>query len=542
MKGKIVTGIVLSLGLMVSVLPQSETWAASKNVLSTEKYNKEKDSIEFKSGNLTSPSSEAPETILYNFLDKNKQSYKLGSKKAKDSFKVLKKSKDEFGNTVLKLQQTFEGVPVFGSTQAVVLKDDGVLNVVSGTVVSDLDTKLDKKDKKGMKASEAIEIAESDLGFTIKYEQKPETELVVFTADDNAEFAYKVNLNFLDPEPGNYYYFISVKTGEILNKYNTLDEVSGTNSVGTGTGVLKNTVSLNTTLSSGKYYLQDNTRGKGIFTYNANNSSSLPGTLWSDADNVFSATSDAPAVDAHYYAGNTYDYYKSTFNRNSYDDKGSALKSTVHYGRNYNNAFWNGSQMVYGDGDGSTFIPLSGGLDVVAHELTHAVTSSESNLVYQGESGALNEAISDIFGTVVEYKYQPSKADYLIGEDIYTPSVSGDALRSMSNPTASGDPDYYPNRYTGTADNGGVHTNSGIINKAAYLIAAGGTFHGVTVSGIGIDKVGAIFYRTNTVYLTSSATFSQAKAAAIQAAVDLYGSNSAEKTAVTNAFTAVGIN
>lgn len=542
MKGKIVAGTVLSLGLMVSVLPHSEAFAASKNVLSTEKFNKEKDSAEFKSGNLTAPSSEAPETILYNFLDKNKQSYKLGSKQAKDSFKVLKKSKDELGNTVLKLQQTFEGVPVFGSTQAAVLKDDGVLNVVSGTVVSDLDTKLEKKDKKGIKASQAVKIAESDLGFTPKYEQSPSPELVVFTADDNADFAYKVNLNFLDPKPGNYYYFISVKTGEILNKYNTLDEVSGTNSIGSGTGVLKNTVSLNTTLSSGKYYLQDNTRGNGIFTYNSNNSSSLPGTLWSDADNVFSATNDAPAVDAHYYAGKTYDYYKSTFNRNSYDDKGSALKSTVHYGSKYNNAFWNGSQMVYGDGDGSTFTPLSGGLDVVAHELTHAVTSSESNLVYQGESGALNEAISDIFGTVVEYKYQASSADFLIGEDIYTPSVSGDALRSMSNPTAYCDPDYYPNRYTGTADNGGVHTNSGIINKAAYLIAAGGTFHGVTVSGIGIDKLGAIFYRTNTVYLTSSATFSQAKAAAIQSAADLYGSSSAEKTAVTNAFTAVGIN
>ncbi|OIK11844.1 M4 family metallopeptidase [Bacillus sp. MUM 13] len=542
MKIKIVAGTVLSLGLMVSALPHSEAFAASKNVLSTEKFNKEKDSAEFKSGNLTAPSSEAPETIFYNFLDKNKQSYKLGSKHAKDSFKVLKKSKDELGNTVLKLQQTFEGVPVFGSTQAAVLKDDGVLNVVSGTVVSNLDTKLEKKDKKGIKASQAVKIAESDLGFTPKYEQAPDPELVVFTADDSADFAYKVNLNFLDPKPGNYYYFVSAKTGEILNKYNTLDEVTGTNSVGTGTGVTKNSVSLNTTLSNGTYYLQDNTRGNGIFTYNTSNSSRLPGTLWADADNVFNATNDAPAVDAHYYAGKTYDYYKSTFNRNSYDGYGSALKSTVHYGSKYNNAFWNGTQMVYGDGDGSTFIPLSGGLDVVAHELTHAVTSSESNLVYQGESGALNEAISDIFGTVVEFKYQASKADYLIGEDIYTPGVSGDALRSMSNPAAYGDPDYYPNRYTGTADNGGVHTNSGIINKAAYLLSAGGTFHGVTVSGVGIDKLGAIFYRANTVYLTSSATFSQAKAAAIQSAADLYGSSSAEKTAVTNAFTAVGIN
>ncbi|PLT28898.1 M4 family metallopeptidase [Peribacillus deserti] len=541
MKKRFLAGTVLSLGLMVSAFPQTGAMAA-KNVLSVEKYNQERNSVEFVSGDLTNASSSSAEEIILNYFDQNKKSYKLGKKNAKDSFIIEKKSIDELGNTVLKLQQTFSGVPVFGSTQSALINDKGVLNVVSGTVVADLDSKLAGKEKKGIKPKEAINIAETDLGFSPSYETDPKAELVVFTDENTADYAYKVNLNFLSPEPGNYFYFVSVKDGKILNKYNTIHEVTGTNAVGSGTGVTKNSVSLNTTLSSGRYYLQDNTRGSGIFTYNANNRSTLPGTLWSDTDNLFNATYDAPAVDAHYYAGKTYDYYKNTFNRNSYNGNGAALKSTVHYSSGYNNAFWNGSQMVYGDGDGSTFIPLSGGLDVVAHELTHAVTSSESNLVYQNQSGALNEAISDVFGTIVEFKYQASKADYNIGEDIYTPSISGDALRSMSNPAAYGDPDHYSKRYTGTADNGGVHTNSGIINKAAYLIAAGGTHYGVTVQGIGVDKLGAIFYRANTIYLTSSSTFSQAKAALVQSAADLYGASSAEKTSVTNAFNAVGVN
>jgi thermolysin len=168
------------------------------------------------------------------------------------------------------------------------------------------------------------------------------------------------------------------------------------------------------------------------------------------------------------------------------------------------------------------------------------VTETSSNLTYQNESGALNEALSDIFGTLVEYSSN-NNPDFEIGEDVYTPAVSGDALRSMSNPAKYGDPDHYSVRYTGTGDNGGVHTNSGIINKCAYLLSEGGTHYGVTVTGIGRSKLGAIFYRMNTAYLTASSNFSQARAAAIQAATDLYGASSQEVTSVTQAFNAVGI-
>jgi len=157
----------------------------------------------------------------------------------------------------------------------------------------------------------------------------------------------------------------------------------------------------------------------------------------------------------------------------------------------------------------------------------------------QDESGALNEPMSDIFGTLIEY-YKGTNPDYLIGEDLFF--QSGQALRSMSDPTQYGDPDHYSKRYTGSNQSKLVHTNSGIINKAAYLIAEGGTHYGVTVSGIGKEKMGKVFYRANTQYLTESATFSQARQATLQSAADLYGAQSPEVTSVKKAFDAIGVN
>jgi thermolysin len=546
----------LTLGLAVSPLAGGHASAeAPFNVLSVKKLNSVTGTPSFVSGKLTAASSQSAKEIVMSYIQKESNTFKIGSQKAEDAFVVTSVTKDDSGRQMVRLQQSYKGVPVWGSTQVAHVNDQGELVVFSGSVIPDLQEKSGLAFGKKIPASKAVTIAADDLGFTPEYEKTPTSDLVVYTDGDKATYAYVVNLNFLSPKPGNYNYFVDAKTGKILNSYNNLDEADsgtkappggggalvGTNTVGSGTGVLGDTKSLNTLLSSGTYYLQDNTRGSGIFTYDGANRQQLPGKLWADADNQFNATYDRAAVDAHYYAGSTYDYYKNVFGRNSYDNKGAALKSTVHYGRNYNNAFWNGSQMVYGDGDGSTFISLSGGLDVVAHELTHAVTSSSSNLVYQNESGALNEAISDIFGTLVEY-YKNNNPDYEIGEDIYTPGTPNDSLRSMSDPAKYGDPDHYSKRYTGTSDNGGVHTNSGIINKAAYLLAAGGTHYGVTVTGIGNDKVGAIYYRANTVYLTSSSTFSQARAALVQAAADLYGATSAEVNSVKKSYDAVGVN
>ncbi|MED4652778.1 M4 family metallopeptidase [Bacillus pseudomycoides] len=557
---------VLAAGMAVTTFGgTSSAFADSKNVLSTKKYNEAVQSPEFISGDLTGATGKKAESVVFDYLNAAKGEYKLGEKSAEDSFKVKQVKKDSVTDaTVVRMQQVYEGTPVWGSTQLAHVSKDGSLKVLSGTVVPDLDKKEKLKNKNKIEGKKAIAIAQQDLGLTPKYEVEPSADLYVYQNGEDTTYAYVVKLNFLEPKPGNYYYFIEAESGKVLNKYNTIDHVNGenqaslkqenakqegkavvkpvtgTNKVGTGKGVLGDTKSINTTLSGSTYYLQDNTRGATIFTYDAKNRSTLPGTLWTDTDNVFNASRDAAAVDAHYYAGVTYDYYKNTFNRNSVNDAGAPLKSTVHYGSNYNNAFWDGSQMVYGDGDGYTFTSLSGGLDVIGHELTHAVTENSSNLIYQNESGALNEAISDVFGTLVEY-YDNRNPDWEIGEDIYTPGKSGDALRSMSDPAKYGDPDHYSKRYTGSSDNGGVHTNSGIINKAAYLLANGGTHYGVTVNGIGKDKVGAIYYRANTQYFTESTTFSQARAGLVQAAADLYGANSAEVTAVKQTYDAVGV-
>ncbi|WP_433745314.1 M4 family metallopeptidase [Falsibacillus pallidus] len=543
MKKKKWLGMGLAIGLVSSSFAPT-TFAASTGPVKMQ-MNHKVGSPEFVSGKLTAPSSLSSEKVLMQYFDSHKDKFKFGSKKAEESFQVLDVSKDSLGNSVVRLQQLYNGVPVWGSTQVGLVDDNGALKVVSGTVQPDLEGKQNLKKGKKIKADKAIEIAKSDLGFDPKLQKEAEAQLVVFTGNGSPEYAYFVNLNFLDPEPGNWNYFVDAHDGSILNKFNNMDEVSGSNSVGTGTGVLGDTKSLNTTLASGTYYLQDNTRGSGIFTYDMSGYSFfpdffLPGSLWKDSDNVLNAAKDKAAVDAHYYAGVTYDFYKNVFGRNSYDNKGAAIKSSVHYSRNYNNAFWNGSQMVYGDGDGTNFTSFSGGIDVVGHELTHAVTEKSSGLVYQNESGALNESLSDIFGTLIEF-YNGKNPDYEIGEDIYTPGTAGDALRSMSDPTKYGYPDHYSKRYTGTSDNGGVHTNSSIINKAAYLLCEGGTHYGVTVPAIGRDKMGAIFYRANTVYLTSNATFSQARASAAQAAADLYGAGSAEVNAVNKAFDAVGV-
>ncbi|MCP3742534.1 M4 family metallopeptidase [Rossellomorea sp. BNER] len=559
---KTAIAVGLATGLMVSPIFSPQALGAPDSYAQFN-INKEVGTPQFISGKLTQPSSKNAEDIVFNYLNGKKKNYKFASD-AKNSFIVKEKKKDNLGFTYLRLQQVYKGVPVYGSEMTAHVNKDGVLTAISGASIPNLDQKDGLKKVKKLKAKEAVSIGEKDLlaelGTQPQYEYKPTSDYVVYVdSNKEAHYAYLVNYNFLTPEPGNWSYFVDATSGEVLSKYNEIHHgkkengngkgngkpgggsISGTDEVGTGKGVLGDTKSINTYLSSSTYYLQDNTRGGGIFTYDAANRSRLPGSLWDDSDNVLNEAYDGAAVDAHYYAGQTYDYYLETFNRNSYDGQGAPLKSTVHYGRSYNNAFWNGQQMVYGDGDGSTFLPLSGSLDVIAHELTHAVTDTTADLIYQNESGAINESMSDIFGTLVEF-YANNNPDWVLGEDIYTPGTAGDALRSLADPAKYNDPDHYSKRYTGTGDNGGVHTNSGIGNKAAYLLSEGGTHYGVNVTGIGTVKTGDIYYRALTQYLTPTSTYSQLRSAAVQSATDLYGAGSSEVASVNAAFDAVGVN
>ncbi len=285
---------------------------------------------------------------------------------------------------------------------------------------------------------------------------------------------------------------------------------------------------------------------KNRAVYSGNNTTSLPGTLKRSEGGAVTGDSH---VDGNYdHLGTTYDCYSVNFGRDSYNGTGAQLRSTVHHSTNYTNAFWNGTQMVYGDSDGVQSRPLGLSLDVTVHELTHAVTSSESNLVYSNESGALNEGLSDIFGAYCESwkrSWTVDAAVWMVGDDVWTPATAGDALRYMANPTQDGSSkDYYPTRYTGTSDNGGVHWNSGIANLAFVLLTQGGTHpRAVTttqVTGIGIQKAGQIFYRANRDLFTSSTTFAQAKTYTEQAATQL-GYTTAEVASVSAAWQAVGV-
>jgi vibriolysin len=278
--------------------------------------------------------------------------------------------------------------------------------------------------------------------------------------------------------------------------------------------------------------------------HNLNHSTSLPGaTARSEGGSM---NGDA-IVDSNYdLLGTVYNTYKDLFGRDSYDNAGAKLISSVHYSNNYVNAYWNGTQMVYGDGDGKTASNLANSLDVTAHELTHAVTERTSNLTYSGESGGLNEAMSDIIGNTAEWyrdgKPVPANANnFLVGDDVWTPGTVGDALRYMCDPAKDGSS---LDLWTTSAKSVDVHYSSGIANLAFCLLAKGGTHPRnkttVSVTGVGFEKAAQIFYKADTAIWTSSTNFAAARTGTEQAATQL-GYTAAEVNSVSSAWAAVGV-
>ena len=348
-------------------------------------------------------------------------------------------------------------------------------------------------------------------------------------------------------------FHINAETGGKIKEYSNLQEA-----LEPGIGVKGDTKRIPVTVRDTTHRMITLDRRQA--TYDAQNKYKLPGTLFTDPDgtwNLAGRTSPGqPAgVDAHYYANVTDDYYRGVFSRNSLDDQGMQMVSTAHFGKNYNNAFWNGQQVTYGDGDGTdTFRELSGGLDVATHELTHGVTEFTSGLIYQDESGALNEAFSDMLGNSSEFYARTNgldpaaRPDWQIGEDVYIPEENG--FRNMADPDEDGDPDHYSERYTGKKDAGGVHINSGIPNHAYYLLVNGGKnagegreghdHTGPVVTRIGLPAAEQIFY-TGFTSLPSTATMAQARAATVAASTARYGAGSQQVISTRRAWTAVGV-
>lgn len=465
-----------------------------------------------------------------------------------------------------RLVQLYKGVPVFGG-DLTRQTDGGITISIFGRLHADIEV----DPTPALTPEEARAIVEKRAGVQIGLGRLPTLVIVPLDAGGYA-LAYRVRAFTGDDLR---VYFVDAQSGEVRLEYSDLQTA-----VGTGRGVLGDQKKISTRPQSGAFVAQDVLRPPAITTYDMRGNLSrtlrfLDGftfltqsDLASDADNAWT---DGASVDAHVYAGWTYDYYFKRFGRRGLDNANIEMVSLVHpvrredvlsqpndvIGLFYLNAFYAGDGlMVYGEGlppnvlttRGQRWDFLAGGLDVVSHELTHGVTDYSSQLIYRNESGALNEGFSDVMGASVEFFFQAAgngvlRADYLIGEDVVVPG----GLRSIDNPASLGNPDHYSRRFTGTEDNGGVHTNSTIGSHAFYLAIEGGVNRtsGLSVQGVGAtnrEQIEKVFYRAFAQLLPSSATFAVARAACIQAARDLYGAGGTVERAVTQAWTAVGVN
>ncbi|MFE2262901.1 M4 family metallopeptidase [Streptomyces griseosporeus] len=472
---------------------------------------------------------------------------------------------DPDGTQHVRYDRTYHRLPVLGGDFVVHLAPDGSYRSASRATRPAISLATTTPAVPAPKAADlaANALRAVNLGETLrKLTAKP--ELVVDALHGTPRLAWRTNAVAQD-EQGNPVartVLTDAASGAQIDAWDSLESASGD-----GASLYSGTVPLETTLSGSSYQLKDPTRGN-TYTGDAANKTDLcflgicfsraPSTVFTDADNHWGTgtTSDraSAAVDAQYGTNVTWDYYKNVHGRNGIAGDGKGSYNRVHYGSNYNNAFWDDSCfcMTYGDGDGTTFGPLVA-LDVAGHEMSHGVTSKTAALTYSGESGGLNEATSDILGTMVEwYANSPSDAgDYLIGEKIVKPGFGKAALRFMDKPSKDGKSADY---WSSTVGNLDVHYSSGVANHFAYLLAEGSgpktingvaydspTANGSTVTGIGRDKVGRIWYRALTVYMTSSTDYAGARTATLNAAKDLYGTGSTEYNAVAAAWSAVNV-
>lgn len=477
--------------------------------------------------------------------------------------------------TVERLQQLHNGVPVWGAS-VVRDTDSGVALSMFGALASDIDIPTSPSLRTADIQGRLVENA----GVSVLREP---ALVVLPTESGDYRLAYTA---VIASEGAVDRVFVDAHDGRELLRYS---EIQTQAAIGTGKGVHGDTKKVSAVRESGAFWADDQLRPPVLKTFDMRGNvlrardvvergaSLSAAERAADTDNEWG---DAVAVDAHAHVGWTYDYYFKRLGRRGLDDRDRAIVALInvltrqsgaaYFGtslRAYvDNAFWcsecgpsgimvlgNGfADGLYDSSSGQNTGYLAGALDVVAHELTHGVIDSSSRLEYRNESGALNEAFADMMGTSVEFYFQSPgtglrQADYLIAEDaVRGVATSLHGFRSMSNPALFKQPDHYARRVITSADNGGVHTNSGIPNHAFYLAIEGGTNRtsGLSVQGVGAanrEHIERVFYRAFVFLLPSNARFSTARAATIQAARDLYGVGSPAERAVTEAWTAVGV-
>ncbi|WP_242257060.1 M4 family metallopeptidase [Bacillus cereus group sp. BfR-BA-01379] len=559
--------VALTTGLtLITVTPYEVGYAEEKDQMQVEI---QEDS--FRTGELTQPSQKTPENIVKDAL-KEKTEHALSPKQVSGDkevdYKVFQNRGAYDGTTLVRMQQIYEGKEVYGHQLTAHVDKKGVIKSVSGESAQNL-TQEDLKNPINLSKEDAKQFIYTKYGNDITFISEPEVKEVIFVNENNgqASNAYQVTFTAATPNYVSGTYLVNANNGDMLKnmvqesglkvseEYVESIEASKKSNVKSLTGTGKDDLGIIRTFgiseqSNGTYALADYTRGQGIETYDVNyrditfENRYYPGILATSTSTIFN---DPKAVSAHFLATKVYDFYKNKYKRNSFDNKGKKVVSVVHAWdsgetddpKNWGNAFSanisNVSMLIYGD-------PMVKAFDIAGHEFTHAVTSSESNLEFSGESGAINEALSDIMGTAIEKYINNGEFNWTIGEQ------TGSVLRNMKNPSAvkffNGLP--YPDDYSKYSDlngedNEGVHFNSSIINKVAYLIAQGGTQNGVTVNGIGEDKMFDIFYYANTDELNMTSNFSELRIACLKVATNKYGANSIEVGAVQKAFDAAKI-
>jgi Zn-dependent metalloprotease len=490
---------------------------------------------------------------------------------------------DELGQGHVHVQQAYRGVRVWEGDAIVHLDLDGT----PVSVTKALNAGIDLPVSPDLDPAKIEGIAHRDMRPRGAYAKPPEVELVIYPetrevvrpdrlrgpdGELNAvdierrvtgyALAYHVHSEVENgaEETSHTDHIIDARSGAILKKWSTLFTASAT---GTGNSQFSGTVALSTNTVSAGYELRDVSRSMSFATYNLNHGTSGTGTIFTDADNTWgsgenytaggsttSANGQTAGVDAHFGTAVTFDYYRNVHGRNGIDNAGTATYNRVHYSSNYDNAFWSDTCFCMTYGDGSSLKVLTS-LDVAGHEMSHGVTSRTANLTYSGESGGLNEAFSDIHGTMVEFYARGGSGaviggtggNWTIGEQLMSTP-----LRYMYKPSLDGaSPDAW---YSGI---GGidVHYSSGPMNRAFYFLSQGASSSSTSSSyssylpggmtGIGNDSAARIAYRALTVYMSSSTNYAGARTAFLSAASDLYGATSAEYAAVQNAFAAINV-
>jgi Zn-dependent metalloprotease len=488
---------------------------------------------------------------------------------------------DADGTEHVRFARTYQGLPMIGG--------DFVLHSRNGKTIGVSET-LSTTKRPGVRPAIATgrAVAAAKKEFAAAPSEAPSSHLVVYARGKTPVLAYEVLLRGFsaDQTPREMHYFIDAKTGKVLDRWDGIETAKpgrdgdscsgGTAAVGIGHSLTEGDVPVDSVKCGSVYQMRDLTRGGG-YTTNMGLRQTGMGAIYTDADNKWGNgglnSSATVATDAHYGVSMTWDYYRDVHGRSGIADDGVGAASRVHYGRNYNNAFWSDGCfcMTFGDGDnGVTSLPLVA-LDVAGHEMSHGVTSRSAGLVYSGESGGLNEANSDIMGTMVEWHTDNPNdpGDYLIGEKLYPDNPGYYALRYMFKPSldAVSATTYSPDCYSADLGDLNVHYSSGVANHFYYLLAEGAVVPAgfgpdsqfaadtgieltkgslvcngnTSIAGIGRDAAQKIWYRALTVYMTSNTDYAGARAATIEAADDLYGAGSKQSKAVAAAWDAVSV-